>query len=120
MVLSDSPNFHFHLVQSQKFSLIFSAQIFLIAVHFDLLMSRSHIRMLLQVLLKLYIFKYMYRLLIFFMYNLCQKSTSYYQIVVPSTSRSPKFHLPTTMIYAYIPHTIFFTPPVYLYIRPKI
>ena len=38
-----------------KVSLIFSAQIFLIVVHFDLLMSRPHIRMLLQVLLGLYI-----------------------------------------------------------------
>ena len=38
---------HFHLALGQKFSLIFSAPIFLIAVHFDLLMSRSHIRMLL-------------------------------------------------------------------------
>ena len=38
-----------------KISLIFSARIFLIVVHFDLLMSRSHISMLLQVLLRLYI-----------------------------------------------------------------
>ena len=34
-----------------SFSLIFHTQIFLIAVHFDLLISRPHIRMLLQVLL---------------------------------------------------------------------
>ena len=40
----------------QKFSLIFSSQIFLIVVHFDLLMSRPHVRMLLQVLLSFYIF----------------------------------------------------------------
>ena len=33
--------FHFHLVLGQKFFLIFSAQICLIVVHFDLLMSRS-------------------------------------------------------------------------------
>ena len=65
-------------------------------------------------------YMYEYRLLIFFMYNLCQKSTSHYQIVVPSTSRSPKFSLATTTIYAYIPHTIIFTPPFYFYIRPII
>ena len=39
-----SSKFHFHLVLGQKFSSIFSAQIFLIVVHFDLLMSRPHIR----------------------------------------------------------------------------
>ena len=39
-----------------KISLIFSAQIFLNVVHFDLLTSRPHISMLLQVLLRLYIF----------------------------------------------------------------
>jgi hypothetical protein len=38
-----------------KISLIFSARIFFIVVHFDLLMSRSHISMLLRVLLRLYI-----------------------------------------------------------------
>ena len=48
--------FHFHLVLGQKFSLVFSAKIFLTVVHFYLLMSRPHIRMLLQVLLGLYIF----------------------------------------------------------------
>ena len=39
-----------------KFSLVFSAQIFLVVVHIDLLMSRPHIRMSLQVLLRYYIF----------------------------------------------------------------
>ena len=39
---------HFHLALGQKFSLIFSARTFLIAVHFDLLMSWPHIRVLLQ------------------------------------------------------------------------
>jgi len=48
--------FHFRLILGQKFSLIFFTQLFLIVVHFDLLMSRPHIRMLLQVLLGLYIF----------------------------------------------------------------
>ena len=65
-------------------------------------------------------YKLMNILLIFFVYNLCQKAVCRYQIFVPSTSRSPKWSLPTTMIYAYIPHTILFTPPFYLYIRPKI
>jgi len=47
---------HFHLVLGQKFFLVFSVQIFLVVVHFNLLMSRPHIRMLLQVLLRFYIF----------------------------------------------------------------
>jgi len=34
--------------------------------------------------------KFMYMLLIFFMFNLCHKSICRYKIVVPSTSRSPK------------------------------
>ena len=41
--------FHFRLVLGQKCSLVFSSQIFLVVVHFDLLMSRPHIRMSLQV-----------------------------------------------------------------------
>ena len=65
-------------------------------------------------------YKFMYMLLIFFIYKLSQKFICRYQIVVPSTSRSPKWSLPTTRIYAYIPHTIFFTPPFHLNIRPKI
>ena len=40
----------------QKLFLVFSVRIFLVVVHFDLLMSRSYIRMLLQVLFRFDIF----------------------------------------------------------------